>query len=436
MPERTQARKGWVVVGLLFLFMMINYADKSVIGFVAMPMMRDMKLSPTQFGLLGSMFYLLYSVAGIAGGALTRYVGTRWILLALGMVWAAVQLPMAMPVGFATVVACRVLLGAGEGPAYPVALHAVYKWFDDSKRSVPTSIVQLGAPLGVIVAAPALTAIMERYSWRASFVALGAVGVVWVALWLVWGEEGRGDASRRPATVAEPVQGLPYRRLLLDPTVIVVTMQWFLASLIAVIWLTWGPVYLGTVLGYGARQTGWIFAMQVAVQIPLGLGLNVLSQHLLGRGVSSRIARGLFCSGCCVVGALTYCVAATGLSPAVKVVWFTIGGAFVMQVNAFAPQILAEMTPESQRGTVIAVSVSVAATAGVLGPIVLGIVMDAMGGLRRDGGAFSVVYVAIGLALLVSAWLGIMRIDPARSKRRLVELARGDAIGKASGAAV
>jgi MFS transporter, ACS family, hexuronate transporter len=437
MSERVQATKGWTVVGLLFLFMMINYADKSVLGFVAMPMMRDMKLSPTQFGLLGSMFYLLYSVSGIAGGVLTRYFSARWILLALALGWAAVQLPMAMPVGFGTVVACRVLLGAGEGPAYPVALHAVYKWFDDSKRSVPTSIVQLGAPLGVVVAAPALTAIMERYSWRASFVALGAVGVVWVALWLMWGEEGRGDAAHRPAAAPlEPAHGVPYRRLLLDPTAVAVTIQWFLASLIAVIWLTWGAVYLSTVLGYGVRQAGWIFAMQVAVQIPLGLGLNMLSQHLLGRGVSSRVARGLFCSACCVVGAFTYIVAATGLSPAVKVVWFTIGGAFAMQVNTFGPQILAEMTPEAQRGTVIAVSVSVAATAGVLGPILLGAVMDAMGGLRSDGRAFNVVFLAIGIALLAAAWLGVMRIDPARSKRHLAELARRDALGQAPGAAV
>ncbi|WP_175837888.1 MFS transporter [Burkholderia anthina] len=437
MSEQVRATKGWTVVGLLFLFMMINYADKSVLGFVALPMMRDMRLSPTEFGLLGSLFYLLYSVAGIAGGVLTRYFKSRWILLALASIWAVVQFPMAMPVGFGTLVACRVLLGAGEGPAYPVALHAAYKWFDDRKRSVPTSIVQTGAPLGVVVAAPALTAIMERYSWRAAFVALGAVGLVWVVLWLVWGEEGRGDvAHEQGAATAQPAGEVPYRRLLLDSTVVAVTTQWFLSSLISVIGLTWGPVYLTTVLGYTARQTGWIFAMQVAVQVPLGLGINLLSQHLLGRGVSTRVARGLFCSGCCLIGGLSFLVMATDANSLVKIAWLTLGGAVVMQVNVFGPQILAEMTPESQRGTMIAVSVSIAATAGVLGPLLLGFVMDATGGLRSDGGAFFAVYLGIGIALCVAALLGTWRIDPARSKRRLAERAGDQSVRQESGAIV
>ncbi|MBF5010239.1 MFS transporter [Burkholderia pseudomultivorans] len=437
MSEKSQARRGWRVVGLLFLFMMINYADKSVLGFVALPMMRDMQLSPTQFGLLGSAFYLLYSVAGVTGGVLTRYVKARWILLLLALIWAAVQFPMATPVGFGTLVVCRVLLGAGEGPAYPVALHAVYKWFDDHKRSVPTSIVQTGAPLGVVVAAPALTALMERYSWRASFVALGIVGLVWAAMWLLWGEEGRGDRhERRAVDAAGHVGVLPYRRLLLDPTVVVVTVQWFLAALIAAIGLTWGPVYLNSVLGYGTKEIGWIFAIQVAAQVPLGLAINALSQSMIGRGVTTRVARGIFCSLCCAVGAITYLVLLTHAAPVAKVAWLTIGGAFVMQVNAFGPQIIAEMTPESQRGTVIAVAVSVASTAGVLGPLMLGGVMDAMGGLNRDSGAFAFVYGGIGTALLVAAVLGFALLDPARSKRRLAALERADAARPRSGAAV
>ncbi len=110
MSEQSHAKRGWHIVGLLFVFMMINYADKSVLGFVALPMMRDMHLSPTQFGMLGSAFYLLYSIAGVAGGVLTRYVKTKWILLALAAVWAAVQFPMATPVGFGTLLVCRVLL--------------------------------------------------------------------------------------------------------------------------------------------------------------------------------------------------------------------------------------------------------------------------------------------------------------------------------------
>jgi MFS family permease len=136
-----------------------------------------------------------------------------------------------------------------------------------------------------------------------------------------------------------------------------------------------------------------------------------------------------------VVGAIAYLVLLTHAAPVTKVAWLTIGGAFVMQVNAFGPQIVAEMTPESQRGTVIAVAVSVASTAGVLGPFLLGGVMDAMGGLSRDSGAFAFVYGGIGTALLVAAVLGFALLDPARSKRRLAGLESADAARPPSGAA-
>ncbi|MCO1357292.1 MFS transporter [Burkholderia multivorans] len=365
MSEHSHAKRGWHIVGLLFVFMMINYADKSVLGFVALPMMRDLQLSPTQFGLLGSAFYLLYSIAGVAGGVLTRYVKTKWILLALAAVWAAVQFPMATPVGFGTLLVCRVLLGAGEGPAYPVALHAVYKWFDDHRRSVPTSIVQTGAPIGVVVAAPALTAIVAHYSWRAAFLALG-VGLVWVAIWLVWGEEGaatcasmrrlgrrrrrtcsvrsrivvccRPDGRRRDRAVVSRRADRRHRA----------HVGAGLSDVGARLWAEGDGLDLrASGRGAGAGRPRHQCAVAVAARarrVDARRARAVLQRLLHGR--RTRVFRG-----------------ADGAEPAAKVAWLTIGGAFVMQVNAFGPQIVAEMTPASQRGTVIAVSVSIASTA-------------------------------------------------------------------------
>jgi hypothetical protein len=37
-------------------------------------------------------------------------------------------------VAFATLLVCRIILGAGEGPAFAVAVHALFKWFSNEKR--------------------------------------------------------------------------------------------------------------------------------------------------------------------------------------------------------------------------------------------------------------------------------------------------------------
>ena len=110
-------REAWLIVALLFLFMLINFADKAVIGIAAVPIMQDLNISPRQFGLIGSSFFLLFSLSAIVTGFIVNRVHTRWALLVMGLVWALTQFPMLGTVGFATLIACRIALGAGEGPA-------------------------------------------------------------------------------------------------------------------------------------------------------------------------------------------------------------------------------------------------------------------------------------------------------------------------------
>jgi sugar phosphate permease len=92
--DRTRTPKGaWLIVALLFLFMLINFADKAVIGIAAVPIMQEMKLSPSEFGLIGSSFFLLFALSAIVTGFVVNRVQTRWVLLAMGLVWALTSFP-------------------------------------------------------------------------------------------------------------------------------------------------------------------------------------------------------------------------------------------------------------------------------------------------------------------------------------------------------
>src|SRR5262249_56262904 len=119
--------RAWAVVGMLFLFMLINFADKAIIGLSAVPIMRDLQLTNEQFGKVGSAFFLLFSISAVVVGFIANRVPTRILLGVMGLIWALTQFPMLGTVSLATLLACRITLGAGEGPAYPVAVHALYK---------------------------------------------------------------------------------------------------------------------------------------------------------------------------------------------------------------------------------------------------------------------------------------------------------------------
>src|SRR5258708_1123550 len=175
---------------LLFLFMLVNFADKIVVWLAGVPIMTELKLDPDQFGTLGSSFFLLFSISAIIVGFIVNRVATRWVLLVLAPIWALAQFPLVVTVGFRAVRVWRVILGAGEGPAGWVAVHSIYKWFPDEKRTLPTAILSQGSAFGVILAVPSLNWVIVNHSWHYAFGALGVVGLMWVVAWLILGKEG------------------------------------------------------------------------------------------------------------------------------------------------------------------------------------------------------------------------------------------------------
>ncbi|MBB1093565.1 MFS transporter, partial [Rhodopseudomonas palustris] len=138
MDGQSTPKGAWRITFLLFLFMVVNFADKIVVGLAGVPITRELNLSPEQFGLLGSSFFFLFSITAVIVGFIVNRVETRWVLLILALIWAVAQFPMVGTVSFTTLLICRIILGAGEGPAFAVAAHAIYKWFPDHKRTLPT----------------------------------------------------------------------------------------------------------------------------------------------------------------------------------------------------------------------------------------------------------------------------------------------------------
>src|ERR1700755_3177991 len=112
----TSTPKGaWGITFLLFLLMLVNFAERRSVGLAGAPIPTALKLDPQQFGLLGSSFFFLFSISAIVVGFIVNRIATRWVLLALATVWALAQFPMVGSIGFTTLVICRILLGAGDG---------------------------------------------------------------------------------------------------------------------------------------------------------------------------------------------------------------------------------------------------------------------------------------------------------------------------------
>ena len=125
---------GWAIVALLFFFMMINFADKAIIGLAGVPIMKELNLTPKEFGLVNSSFFFLFSLSAIVTGFIVNHVQSRWVLLAMAVIWSLTQFPMIGTVSLATLLACRIVLGAAKDPPT--------RWrFTPSTSGFPTNFV-------------------------------------------------------------------------------------------------------------------------------------------------------------------------------------------------------------------------------------------------------------------------------------------------------
>jgi MFS family permease len=420
-----QPRTAWRMALLLLVFMMANFVDKIVVGMLAVPIMSELNISPAQFGVIGSSFFWLFSLGGIAGGFLSNRVAARWLLLAMALSWAVCQIPLVFSASMAVFIAARVALGFTEGPAYPVAIHAVYKWFPAGKRILPVSLIGAGAALGLLIAGVTVPLITLHWGWRANFLILFVVGMAWSAAWLMFGREGTIDDAPAAAVTATNAGAnanaavrarVPYRRLLTDPTVLASMLMQFVAYWAIVLVFTWLPAYFQRGLGYDALTSGRLYAVAIAFGIPLSLMVSFGVQRLIARGVPSRFARGWTAAACQVVGGTMFiCLVIPDLSLVVREIAIICAIAFGTLSYSMCPAILDEVTPFKQRGAILAIGNSIASLAGVVAPVLTGRLVQA--GSAASG--YEQAFVLCGALLVAGSAVGVVFINPARSLRRL-----------------
>jgi len=404
----------WGMTALLFLFMLINFADKVVVGLAAQPIMKELGLDPKQFGLIGSSFFFLFAVSAVVVGFLSNRIQTRNTLLVMAIVWSVVQFPMLGTVSLEVLIACRVILGAGEGPAAPVATHAIYKWFPDQLRGLPTAIIAQGSALGVIVAVPVLNWIIVNHSWHWAFGALGVAGLLWSVAWLFLGREG--TLVDAPVGDAGADGRIPYRHLLTCPSIIAACCAGFASYWGLALGLTWFTSYLVSGLGFTQKVGGnlsilpWVFGLVVV------LTGGYLSQRWKSNGVSSRLSRGLFPAATVTLGGCILPFVAAMPGPEYKVALLVAGSAIGSTIYVVLPMIVSELTPQPQRAGMLAITTSIVTLAGVIAPFAMGSMIEKA---ATPMAGYESGFTILGFLLLAGGIIGMLFIRPEADRKRL-----------------
>ncbi len=413
MTGQPTPKGAWKITFLLFLFMVVNFADKIVVGLAGVPIMSDLKLDAEQFGKLGSSFFLLFSVSAIIVGFIVNRVSTRWVLLVMAVIWSLSQFPMVGTVSFTTLLICRIILGAGEGPAFAVAAHALYKWFPDEKRTLPTAILSQGSAFGVIIAVPALNWVIVNYSWHHAFGVLGVVGLTWAVVWLMLGKEGPLVSTAEQAA-SEP--RIPYFQLLTSRTFIGCVAATFGAYWALSLGLTWFTPFVVQGLGFSQKEAGLISVLPWVFGATIVLLTGWISQVMLARGYTTRGARGVLGAAPLVVGGCILAILPHVSGAGLQVALLVIGSGLCGSIYVVCPPMLGEFTPVSQRGAVIAIYGAIYTLAGIIAPLTMGHVIK-YAATPIEG--YMTGFTINAAIMIASGVLGLLLLWPNTERARL-----------------
>ena len=256
----------WAMIGFAFAATALNYVQRLSFTYLAAhPDLRPL-FSDTAFGALGTAFFVAYTLSnGVSGFAIDR-LGTRVGYAVCMAFWTTAALLHALarvPLHFGVL---RFLLGVGEAGNWPAAVKLTAEWFPPHERSTASGIFNSGSALGSILAPPLLAWLGLRYGWRAAFLAVGALGYLWLAaFWFLYYTPPQAER----ANAAPPV---PARRLVTHRFVAWFTASKFFMDSIWYFITFWIGRYLADVYSWDLARIG-LYAMVPFVVADLG---NVL----------------------------------------------------------------------------------------------------------------------------------------------------------------
>jgi MFS family permease len=425
---KTTHRRYWVFF-LLFLFNVIAYVDRVNMSVAGKPIGHEFGLSPIALGYLFSSFLWAYVLMMLPGGRLIDHWGTHVVASLATVVWSTAQMATGIVSSFVTMLVARLGLGIGEAPFAPVTYGSVRSWSPYTERGTAIAAISAGPPLGLALGAPLVGWLIERLSWRWYFIITGAVGFVWVAVWLSlvssmektrWLPQAEREqilAERNAGIEPTSQGGVGYLGLIRCPAMWGLFISQGCLVYTFYLYMSWLPNYLQTTRGISIVGSGlytaipFVFAALVCI-IANWFGDRILSADAV-RGGKRRYLVALCLLMTAVGLAIPFVQPLAGVMTLV-----TIAVSFANVGPAANGALVADiLRSPADAGRAFAFLVLGGNTFGLLAPIVTGYIVAATG-------SFNSAFVAAGVLALIGAVAALALSRGTLGERAALALAR------------
>lgn len=373
----------WWMMGLLMLGSTVNYLTRSTLSVASASILKDLHIGEQQYSWIVSGFQGAIMLQPICGYILDT-VGLKLGFAIFATAWSFICMAHGLAGSWQALFGLRTLLGFAEGSANPAGMKATSEWFPATERGLAGGFFNMGASLGSMLAAPLVAWAILTHSWQFAFVLTGAVGLVWVGLWLAFygspathqalspaereyilaGQERHLAGEGRPSMVSILGQrnfwGIALPRLLADPT-------WGTLTL-------WLPLYLTTVRGFDLKQIAlfaWLPFLAADLGCLFGGTISITLQKYAGmRLIDAR--RSAFTVGALMMLGVAF--VGTVHSPYVAVALLSLAGFAHQTLSVTVITMASDLFKRSEVATVA----GMAGTCGNAGVLIFSLLMGAL----------------------------------------------------------
>jgi ACS family hexuronate transporter-like MFS transporter len=403
----------WLTIGLIMLGALVNFLSRQTLSIAAPTVITSLHITTQQYGWITSAFQ-----GGIMLQPLVGYIidimGVKSGFALFAFLWSVICMAHGLAGSWQMLAGLRGLLGFAEGAFSPGGLKVVSEWFPAKERGLAGGLYNIGPSLGSMLAPPLVAWAIINYSWQASFVIVGLVSLVWVAIWLIFyhpvkthptlsaeerelivsGQESYLQAQGEKPSILSILArrnfwGIALPRFLTDPT-------WGMLSF-------WVPLYLTTVRHFDLKQIA-LFAWLPFLAADLGCVFGpMVVLFLQKRGLGLIDAR----RGAFTLGAIMMIgVAFTGVvqSPLAAVALISLAGFAHQTLSVTMITMATDLFPRNEVGTVAGMAGTCANFGILLSTLVIARLVDTMG--------YSPVFIALSvldLAAALVAWTVIRK---------------------------
>lgn len=407
----------WFVLSLLFLGAVINFADKSIIGLAAVPIMKEFDLSYAEWGLVGSSYYWLYPVTGIFGAAWADKLGAKKVLGFIMLTWTVLQFGVLAIAALPLLIIYRILLGAFEGPYSPIAYSHADKWFPPKQRGLANSVVVGGGTVGAMIVAPLLVSMITIFGWKVAFASLGVASLVWFFLFQFLTKENPVEVyekvQKKKKEKMEKFKLKDFLVLLASPTALFTTLAYF-STYILVVWFSvWLPIYLVEVVNMTPGQMGTSIAIIGVISVCIYMGVSMLSDYLFKKNQNWRSSRVLVVAGAMIMGSLFLSSIMVFQNPIWVIFAMCLAKGLTYSILPIGPTIMINEMRE-RGGLMTSILTSSGNLAGIVAPLLTGYIISLAAGNKILGYNLSILFMAA--LVLVFGLLFAMFVKPTKSK--------------------